>query len=157
MDRGAGRSSPLTSPRPSLPTRYSKVRHLLKDLDELMDAVLERIVAPELGRANATRGLNFTIWNHMPLVLIDERNPRHPVVIDLFGDDHNGSASSRPPPGRTCNAQGCKVAMRLVSEAGPTSVQRGPVRCGWWERLASSDPGPAGRKAAPAVHTCRAF
>lgn len=128
VDRGVG-CSPLTSPRLSLPTRYSKVRHLLKDLDELMDTVLERIVAPELSHANVTKGLNLTLWNHMPLVLIDERNPRHPVVIDLFGDDRNGSASSRPPPGRTCNAQACKVAMRLVSEArahvGPAGALSG--------------------------------
>lgn len=80
-----------------------------------MEAVLERILAPEQSYSNATRTLNFTIWNDTPLVLIDERNPHHPVVLDLFGDVHNGSASSSPAPGRTCTAQGCKVAMRLVS------------------------------------------
>lgn len=101
----------------SPPPRYSKVRHLLKDLDELMEAVLERIVATEPSHANATKGLNFTIWNHTPLVLIDERNPRHPVVLDLFADNHNGSAGSSPALRWGCNAQGCKVAMRLVSGA----------------------------------------
>lgn len=94
------------------PFRYSKVKHLLKDLDELMEAVLERIVASEPSHTNATKALNFTIWNHTPLVLIDERNPRHPVVLDLFADSHNDSS---PAPGRTCNAPGCKVAMRLCS------------------------------------------
>ncbi|XP_024903006.1 amiloride-sensitive sodium channel subunit beta isoform X1 [Pteropus alecto] len=94
------------------PFRYSKVKHLLKDLDELMEAVLERIVASEPSHTNATKALNFTIWNHTPLVLIDERNPRHPVVLDLFADSHNDSS---PVPGRTCNAPGCKVAMRLCS------------------------------------------
>jgi amiloride-sensitive sodium channel subunit beta len=84
---------------------------LLKDLDELMEAVLEKILAPEASHSNTTRTLNFTIWNHTPLVLIDERNPDHPVVLNLFGDSHN---SSNPAPGSTCNAQGCKVAMRLV-------------------------------------------
>lgn len=80
-----------------------------------MEAVLERILAPEQSYANTTRTLNFTIWNDTPLVLIDEQNPHHPVVLDLFGDVHNGSADSSLAPGRTCTAQGCKVAMRLVS------------------------------------------
>nr|KAF6490909.1 sodium channel epithelial 1 subunit beta [Molossus molossus] len=97
------------------PFQYSKVRHLLKDLDQLMEAVLERIVASEPTRANATEALNFTLWNHTPLVLIDERNPHHPVVLDLFADHHNDSASSSPAPGRTCNALECKVAMRLAT------------------------------------------
>lgn len=75
-----------------------------------MEAVLERILAPEQSYGNASKALNSTIWNYTPLVLIDEQNPHHPVVLDLFGDNHNGSA-----PGRTCTAQACKVAMRLVS------------------------------------------
>lgn len=100
---------------PSLPHRYSKVKHLLKDLDELMEAVLARILGPELSHVNATRALNLTIWNHVPLVFIDEQNPHHPVVLDLFEDNYNGSTSSTPAPGRTCSAHGCKVAMKLVS------------------------------------------
>ncbi|MBZ3876623.1 Amiloride-sensitive sodium channel subunit beta [Sciurus carolinensis] len=100
------------------PFQYSKVKHLLKDLDELMEVVLERILAPEPGPANATSSLNLTIWNHTPLVLIDERDPHHPVVLDLFGNNSNDSESDSPAPGRTCNAQECKVAMRLCSLNG---------------------------------------
>lgn len=92
-----------------------------------MEAVLERIVAPEPPGANATRALNFTLWNQIPLVLIDERNPLHPVVLDLFADNHNVSASGRPAPGRACNPQRCKVAMRLVSGPRRTSA-KGPSR-----------------------------
>uniref|UniRef100_A0A8C7AKJ6 Epithelial sodium channel subunit beta n=1 Tax=Neovison vison TaxID=452646 RepID=A0A8C7AKJ6_NEOVI len=106
------------------PFQYSKVKHLLKDLDELMEAVLERILAPEQSYANATRTLNFTIWNDTPLVLIDEQNPHRPVVLDLFGDVHNGSADSSLAPGRTCTAQGCKVAMRLCSLNGTACTFR---------------------------------
>ncbi|XP_034843953.1 amiloride-sensitive sodium channel subunit beta [Mirounga leonina] len=106
------------------PFQYSKVKHLLKDLDELMEAVLERILAPEKSYANATRTLNFTIWNDTPLVLIDERKPSRPVVLDLLGDVHNGSASSSPAPGRTCTAQGCKVAMRLCRLNGTVCTFR---------------------------------
>nr|BAC26190.1 unnamed protein product [Mus musculus] len=105
----------------SSPFQYSKVKHLLKDLDELMEAVLEKILAPEASHSNTTRTLNFTIWNHTPLVLIDERNPDHPVVLNLFGDSHN---SSNPAPGSTCNAQGCKVAMRLCSANGTVCTLR---------------------------------
>ncbi|XP_054570395.1 amiloride-sensitive sodium channel subunit beta isoform X1 [Eptesicus fuscus] len=106
------------------PFQYSKVKHLLKDLDQLMEAVLERIVAPEPPGANATRALNLTLWNHTPLVLIDERNPHHPVVLDLFADNRNVSASGSPAPGRTCNAQQCKVAMRLCCHNGTVCTFR---------------------------------
>ncbi|CAH6793049.1 amiloride-sensitive sodium channel subunit beta [Phodopus roborovskii] len=105
----------------SSPFQYSKVKHLLKDLDELMEAVLDKILAPELGHTNTTSTLNFTIWNHTPLVLIDERNPDHPVVLELFGDSYNNSS---PSPGSTCNAQGCKVAMRLCSANGTVCTFR---------------------------------
>lgn len=105
----------------SSPFQYSKVKHLLKDLDKLMEAVLDKILAPESSHTNTTSTLNFTIWNHTPLVLIDERNPDHPVVLDLFGDSHN---SSNPAPGNTCNAQGCKVAMRLCSANGTVCTFR---------------------------------
>jgi hypothetical protein len=87
---------------------------LLKDLDELMEAVLERILAPEPSHVNATRSLNLTIWNHTPLVLIDERNLSHPVVLDLFGNNDTDPASHSSAPGSTCTAHECKVAMRLV-------------------------------------------
>uniref|UniRef100_A0A8P0P719 Epithelial sodium channel subunit beta n=1 Tax=Canis lupus familiaris TaxID=9615 RepID=A0A8P0P719_CANLF len=106
------------------PFQYSKVKHLLRDLDELMEAVLERILAPEHSDANATRTLNVTMWNYTPLVLIDEQNPHCPVVLDLFGDIHNGSASSSPAPARSCTVHGCKVAMRLCSLNGTVCTFR---------------------------------
>lgn len=100
------------------PFQYSKVKHLLKDLDELMEAALDRILAPETSHANATSALNLTIWNYMPLVLIDERNPQHPVVLELFGDNLNGSVNNSSSPGKVCSARVCKVAMRLCSRNG---------------------------------------
>ncbi|XP_037363320.1 amiloride-sensitive sodium channel subunit beta [Talpa occidentalis] len=106
------------------PFQYTKVSHLLKDVDELMEAVLDRILAREPSQSNATRALNLTIWNHTPLVLIDERDPHHPVVLDLFGDNHNGSASGSPAPGDLCNAHRCKMAMRLCSRNGTVCTLR---------------------------------
>lgn len=106
------------------PFQYSKVEHLLKDLDQLMEAVLERIVASEPAHANATRALNFTIWNHTPLFFIDDRDPHHPVVLDLFADNHKDSASSSPARGRTCSAQECKIAMKLCRLNGTVCTFR---------------------------------
>lgn len=109
------------------PFQNSKVKHLLKDLDELMEAVLESILAPEPRQANTTnttKTLNLTLWNYMPLVLIDEHDPQHPVVLDLFSHDQDGLAISNPAPGQTCNAQGCKVAMRLCSLNGTVCTFR---------------------------------
>nr|XP_048316460.1 amiloride-sensitive sodium channel subunit beta [Myodes glareolus]XP_048316461.1 amiloride-sensitive sodium channel subunit beta [Myodes glareolus] len=105
----------------SSPFQYPKVKPLLKDLDELMEAVLDKILAPGTGHTNTTSTLNFTIWNHTPLVFIDERNPDHPLVLDLLGDSHNGSSAA---PGSTCNAQGCKVAMKLCSANGTVCTFR---------------------------------
>ncbi|XP_066239511.1 amiloride-sensitive sodium channel subunit beta isoform X1 [Saccopteryx leptura] len=106
------------------PFQYSKARHLLKDLDQLMEAVLERILASEPAPANATAALNLTLWNHTPLVLIDERDPRHPAVLDLFAVTHNDSTGRSPAPRRACNAQECKVAMRLCCLNGTVCTFR---------------------------------
>ncbi|XP_023570113.1 amiloride-sensitive sodium channel subunit beta isoform X2 [Octodon degus] len=108
----------------SSPFRYSKAKPLLKDLDELMQVVLDRILAPEPTLANTTGALNFTLWNHTPLVLIDERDPQHPVVLDLFGDNHNASAGSSAAPARAGNAPGYKLAMRLCSLNGTVCTFR---------------------------------
>ncbi|XP_038618213.1 amiloride-sensitive sodium channel subunit beta [Tachyglossus aculeatus] len=101
----------------SSPFRYSKVKHLLKDLDDLMEAALQRILTPEpgagLGSANDTQNLNLTIWNHTPLVVIDERDPRQPIILDIFGNSYNNSETIHPTSNETCNAQKCKVAMKL--------------------------------------------
>ena len=115
---------------PSPSPRYSKVQHLLKDLDALMEAVLGRILGPELSQVNATTALNLSIWHHTPLVFINEQNPHHPVVLDLIEDNFNGSASSSPAPGRPCSAHRCKVAMRLVSGSPSPSMAQtvGPLQ-----------------------------
>uniref|UniRef100_A0A8C8VIH8 Sodium channel epithelial 1 subunit beta n=1 Tax=Pelusios castaneus TaxID=367368 RepID=A0A8C8VIH8_9SAUR len=76
------------------PFKYSKVRHLLKELDELTEAALERILQSKQGDAISALSLNASkmlsqkldlrLWNQIPLVLIDESDPDHPVIIDLF-------------------------------------------------------------------------
>uniref|UniRef100_A0A8C0HGU6 Uncharacterized protein n=1 Tax=Chelonoidis abingdonii TaxID=106734 RepID=A0A8C0HGU6_CHEAB len=76
------------------PYKYSKVRHLLKELDELTEAALERILQSKHGDAisapplnsseTVSQRLDLKLWNQIPLVLIDESDPDHPVIIDLF-------------------------------------------------------------------------
>lgn len=39
-----------------------------------MEAVLGRILGPELSQVNAA-ALNLSIWHHTPLVFINEQNP----------------------------------------------------------------------------------
>ncbi|XP_074136466.1 epithelial sodium channel subunit beta [Sminthopsis crassicaudata] len=104
------------------PFRYSKVKHLLKDLDDLMEAALKTILTLEAGpgHVNYTESLNLTIWNHTPLVVIDKRDPDHPVILDLFAFGHNNSKASSPSSHGNCDAQKCRVAMRLCSQNGTT-------------------------------------
>ncbi|XP_063081423.1 amiloride-sensitive sodium channel subunit beta isoform X1 [Cavia porcellus] len=106
------------------PFQYSKTKHLLMDLDELMKAVLERILAPEASYANTTSALNFTLWNNTPLVLIYEQDSSHPVVLDLFENIPSASVGSNAAQGRTCSAPGCKLAMKLCSLNGTVCTFR---------------------------------
>uniref|UniRef100_A0A674K0R5 Sodium channel epithelial 1 subunit beta n=1 Tax=Terrapene triunguis TaxID=2587831 RepID=A0A674K0R5_9SAUR len=81
------------------PYKYSKARHLLKELDELTEAALERILQSKHGDAisapplnsseTVSQRLDLKLWNQIPLVLIDESDPDHPVIIDLFETDQN--------------------------------------------------------------------
>ncbi|XP_038276311.1 amiloride-sensitive sodium channel subunit beta isoform X1 [Dermochelys coriacea] len=110
------------------PYKYSKVRHLLKELDALTEAALERILQSKLGDAISAPPLNSSetvyqrldlkLWNQIPLVLIDESDPDHPVIIDLFETDQSGSGarpnnSSPALSNVTSEAQKHKVAVKL--------------------------------------------
>uniref|UniRef100_A0A8C3T686 Epithelial sodium channel subunit beta n=1 Tax=Chelydra serpentina TaxID=8475 RepID=A0A8C3T686_CHESE len=81
------------------PYKYSKVRHLLKELDALTEAALERILQSKHGNAisapplnsseTVSQRLDLKLWNQIPLVLIDESDPDYPVIIDLFETDQS--------------------------------------------------------------------
>ncbi|EMP36933.1 Amiloride-sensitive sodium channel subunit beta [Chelonia mydas] len=112
------------------PFKYSKVRHLLKELDALTEAALERILQSKHGDAisapplnsseTVSQRLDLKLWNQIPLVLIDESDPDHPVIIDLFETDQSGSGtrpnSSSPALSNvTSEAKKHKVAVKLCS------------------------------------------
>uniref|UniRef100_A0A667I7F9 Epithelial sodium channel subunit beta n=1 Tax=Lynx canadensis TaxID=61383 RepID=A0A667I7F9_LYNCA len=88
-----------------------KSKHLLKDLDELMEAVLERILAPRAELWQRFKALNSThLELHTAWSLSTSRTPITQWSLTSLETTTNGSA-----PGRTCTAQACKVAMRLCS------------------------------------------
>ncbi|NXG05728.1 SCNNB protein, partial [Sakesphorus luctuosus] len=68
------------------PFKYSEVKHLLKELDRLIEAALERILQPTPGNGseNVSPPLNLELWNQIPLVLIDEHNKDNPIILDIF-------------------------------------------------------------------------
>lgn len=102
----------------------------MKELDALTEAALERILQSKHGDAisapplnsseTVSQRLDLKLWNQIPLVLIDESDPDHPVIIDLFETDQSGSGtrpnSSSPALSNvTSEAQKHKVAVKLVS------------------------------------------
>ncbi|XP_073217713.1 epithelial sodium channel subunit beta-like isoform X2 [Lepidochelys kempii] len=112
------------------PFKYSKVRHLLKELDALTEAALERILQSKHGDAisapplssseTVSQRLDLKLWNQIPLVLMDESDPDHPIIIDLFETDQSGSGtrpnSSSPALSNvTSEAKKHKVAVKLCS------------------------------------------
>ncbi|NXY02645.1 SCNNB protein, partial [Pteruthius melanotis] len=68
------------------PFKYSEVKHLLKELDRLIEAALERILQPTPGNGseNVSPPLDLELWNQIPLVLIDEHDKDNPVILDIF-------------------------------------------------------------------------
>lgn len=62
------------------------MKHLLKELDRLIEAALERILQPAPGNSseNASPPLDLRLWHQIPLVLIDEHDKDNPVILDIF-------------------------------------------------------------------------
>lgn len=96
----------------SLSHRYSEVKPLLKELDRLIEAALERILQPTPGNGSedVSPPLDLELWNQIPLVLIDEHDKDNPVILDIFetnqtadgnktATDNETSVSSDPARG----------------------------------------------------------
>ncbi|NWS77747.1 SCNNB protein, partial [Crotophaga sulcirostris] len=68
------------------PFKYSEVKHLLKELDRLIEAALERILQPSPGNSseNTSLPLDLELWHQIPLVLIDEHDKDNPIILDIF-------------------------------------------------------------------------
>ncbi|KAM4892083.1 epithelial sodium channel subunit beta [Sylvia borin] len=68
------------------PFKYSEVKPLLKELDRLIEAALERILQPTPGNSSESEfpPLDLELWNQIPLVLIDEHDKDNPIILDIF-------------------------------------------------------------------------
>uniref|UniRef100_A0A8C7E244 Sodium channel epithelial 1 subunit beta n=1 Tax=Naja naja TaxID=35670 RepID=A0A8C7E244_NAJNA len=107
------------------PFRYSKVKPFLKDLDELIEAALERILQPPQGNASATPAanlsekLNLQLWNQIPLVLIDDSDAARPVILDILGNSSLGLGGHQNSSSfGNLEARRYKLALKLVSRGG---------------------------------------
>lgn len=109
------------------PFKYSRVRHLLHDLDELVDTALDwvefssqqdsSIPAPNSTNQNFTH--DPSLWNHMPLVLIDESDPNNPIVYNIFdGSTHHSKLHNVTKGNQTYNAKRYKIAIQLCTNNG---------------------------------------
>ncbi|KAM4632337.1 epithelial sodium channel subunit beta [Discoglossus pictus] len=110
----------------SNPFKYSLVKPLLKDLDELVATALDRIQVSSQSAPNSATSTNSSqnvtfnpsLWNHIPLVVIDENDPENPIVYNIFDSSINYSqinASSPTSNNQTSYAQRFKVAMKLCT------------------------------------------
>ncbi|NXP73528.1 SCNNB protein, partial [Ramphastos sulfuratus] len=87
------------------PFKYSEVKHLLEDLDRLIEAALERILQPTPGNSTESPSppLNLTLWYQIPLVLIDEHDKDNPIILDIFEseqtDEGNETAAGNETSG----------------------------------------------------------
>uniref|UniRef100_A0A8C0VQY5 Amiloride-sensitive sodium channel subunit beta n=1 Tax=Cyanistes caeruleus TaxID=156563 RepID=A0A8C0VQY5_CYACU len=86
------------------PFKYSEVKPLLKELDRLIEAALERILQPGNGSENVSPPLDLELWNQIPLVLIDEHDKDNPVILDIFETNQTGSQLPALCP--QCSQQG---------------------------------------------------
>uniref|UniRef100_A0A8C0HH95 Epithelial sodium channel subunit beta n=1 Tax=Buteo japonicus TaxID=224669 RepID=A0A8C0HH95_9AVES len=91
------------------PFKYSEVKHLLKELDRLIEAALERILQPALGNSseNASPPLDLRLWHQIPLVLIDEHDKDNPVILDIFESNQAAGGNQTTVGNQTaCSHQG---------------------------------------------------
>ncbi|NWU57736.1 SCNNB protein, partial [Dromas ardeola] len=78
------------------PFKYSEVKHLLKELDRLIEAALERILQPTPGNSseNMSPPLDLELWHQIPLVLIDEHDKDNPIILDIFESNAAGNETT---------------------------------------------------------------
>lgn len=87
----------------------------LKDLDDLMEAALARLLQRPKGPAPA---LNMQLWDQIPLVVMEERAGADPV--DLLGNSSLGFAA---PHNSSSGGRKYMLAVKLVR--GSTGLHRG--------------------------------
>ncbi|NXJ31870.1 SCNNB protein, partial [Ciconia maguari] len=100
------------------PFKYSEVKHLLRELDRLIEAALERILQPAPGNSseNTSPPLDLGLWHQIPLVLIDEHDKDNPVILDIF--ESNQTALGNQTAGGNQTEKKYKLAVKLCSHQG---------------------------------------
>ncbi|NXD66905.1 SCNNB protein, partial [Eolophus roseicapillus] len=80
------------------PYKYSEAKPLLKELDRLIDAALERILQPSPGNSseNISPPLDLELWYQIPLVLIDEHDKDNPIILDIFETNQTAAGIQSP-------------------------------------------------------------
>ncbi|NWI70810.1 SCNNB protein, partial [Todus mexicanus] len=104
------------------PFKYSEVKYLLKDLDRLIEAALERILQPTPGNSseNPSPPLNLELWHQIPLVLIDEHDKDNPIIVDIF-ESNQTARGNQTPTGNETAAGNQTTAGNQTSEGNQTS------------------------------------
>lgn len=108
------------------PYKYSRVKPLLQDLDELVVTALDRIQFSSQRdisvSASTNTSQNVTLdpsqWNHMPLVVIDENDPDNPLVYNIFDSSTDYSRINATGGNDTSYAERFKVAIQLCTDNG---------------------------------------
>ncbi|NXH55214.1 SCNNB protein, partial [Rhabdornis inornatus] len=98
------------------PFKYSEVKPLLKELDRLIEAALERILQPENSSDTVSPPLDLELWNQIPLVLIDEQDKDNPVILDIFETNQTAVGNERGMDNETRKKY--KLAVKLCSHPG---------------------------------------
>ncbi|XP_068100549.1 amiloride-sensitive sodium channel subunit beta [Hyperolius riggenbachi] len=109
------------------PFKYSLVKPYLQGLDELVETALDRIQISSQQGSNITsfnntnQNMTFdpSLWNHMPLVVIDENDPNNPIVYNIFDSSIDYSKFSNVTKGnQTFYAERYTVAIQLCTNNG---------------------------------------
>ncbi|NXN88028.1 SCNNB protein, partial [Bombycilla garrulus] len=100
------------------PFKYSEVKPLLKELDRLIEAALERILQPTPGNSsdNTSLSLDLELWNQIPLVLIDEHDKDNPIILDIFETNQTAVGNETATGNET--KKHYKLAVKLCSHPG---------------------------------------
>lgn len=101
--------------------RYSEAKPLLKELDRLIDAALERILQPSLGNSSESISppLDLELWYQIPLVLIDEHDKDNPIILDIF--ETNQTAAGIQSSTDTPTPEGNESSVGSTASAGNES------------------------------------
>ncbi|KAM7038899.1 epithelial sodium channel subunit beta [Acridotheres tristis] len=125
------------------PFKYSEVKPLLKELDRLIEAALERILQPENSSDIVSPPLDLELWNQIPLVLIDEHDKDNPIILDIFETNQTAVGNERGMDNETRVSNGTRDNETMDSE---TRVRNST---GYNETTAPPTPGVGNHTTAP--------